>query len=307
MAQESSLKPIAQESEINMASHYISPQHIWNLFYTIFDGNEYACAGAMGNMQHESGLCSDNAENSWNTLTGITDEELTQRINNGTYDLQTFLQRSWWVNSYGFGYGLSQWTDTARRTKLWEFTKDQGLDIDSEIGQFNYITWEWTNSSSHYHQYLNDMKNATSVWSATRYYCEHYEVGAWNIKRFEYAQHWYDTFGGSSGGDYYISIQRTGNGYASVSQNTANAGDLIDLTVNPAFGETLIDLYAILVSSGMSMALSVQTGTQTFTMPSDNVEIFVEFTGTTPPTPVPTNKQSNGMPIWMYPLFRKRR
>ena len=57
-----------------MASHYVDPSAIWNLFMEIYDGNEYASAGAMGNMQWESGLYSDQAENKWNDMTGHSDE-----------------------------------------------------------------------------------------------------------------------------------------------------------------------------------------------------------------------------------------
>ena len=286
-----------------MSSHYINQQDIWNLFYTIYDGNEYACAGAMGNMQAESGLYSDNAENLWNTRTGHSDEWLTDGINNGTITKAEFLQRSWYVNAYGFGYGLSQWTDETRRTKLWEFTKDQGLDIDSQVGQFNYITWEWTNSQSHYNQYLSYMKNCTTVEQATRYYCTHYEVGAWNIDRLTYAQNWYNTFAGHTTDTYIIDLQTIGNGTATVSPTIAEQGDTITLDVTPALGENLIDIEARTMSTGQAVAIAVQTGTQTFPMPNDNIYIIVTFSGTPPvPPPAPVKKK--------YPLFlitRKRR
>lgn len=286
-----------------MASHYINPQDIWNLFYAIFDGNEYACAGAMGNMQAESGLYSDNAEDSWNEATGHTDAWLTDGINNGTITEAEFLQRSWYVNDYGFGYGLSQWTDETRRKKLWDYTIDSGLHIDSQQGQFDYITWEWTSTDSYYNQFLPYMKNAPNIESATRYYCQHYEVGSWNTDRLTYATIWYNTFaGGGGGGDYYISLSTTGNGIASVYPRTANQGDTITLDVQPASGETLLDIDARCVSSGQAVALYVQTGTQTFPMPDDNVRILVSFSGTSPPTPTPFKST--------FPLFlmkRKRR
>lgn len=307
MAQENNGKS-TPSGDNDMASHYINPQDIWNLFYAIFDGNEYACAGAMGNMQAESAFYSDNAENLWNNLTGETDEWLTQNINNGNINLSTFLQRSWWVNAYGFGYGLSQWTDTTRRTKLWEFTISQGLDIDSQQGQFNYITWEWTNSNSHYNQFLPYMKSVTNVYDATKYYLKHYEVGAWTDTRYTYALHWYNTFAGSGGGDYYISLIRTGNGEATVYPTTANAGDTITLTCTPASGESLIDIIATLISTGMSMAIAVTTGSQTFPMPADNLQIEVQFSGDTPPPvpPIPKQSKRHHMPIWMYPSLRGR-
>ena len=288
-----------------MASHYINPRDIWDLFYVIYNGNEYACAGAMGNMQAESGLYSDNAENLWNQQTGYTDEWLTQNINNGTISLSEFLQRSWWVNAYGFGYGLSQWTDTTRRTRLWNYTIDAGLDIDSQQGQFNYIQWEWLNTNSPYHSLLNSMISKRNVYDATRYYCANYEVGTWSDARYRYALNWYDTFAGGSTGSYYVSLNVTGNGTAHVSPTIAEQGDTITLTVTPAIGEQLVTLDARLVSSGQSVALSFQTGTQTFPMPADDVEITVEFSGTTPTPPLPSTRiEERKMPIWMYLCLR---
>ena len=65
-----------------MASNRLSDQDAWNFFYDLFGGNEYACAGACGNMMWETGLYTDNAENKWNEKTGHSDEWLTDRINN---------------------------------------------------------------------------------------------------------------------------------------------------------------------------------------------------------------------------------
>lgn len=296
-----------KESDLVMASHYINPQSIWNLFYEIYDGNEYACAGAMGNMQVESGLYSDQAENLWNNLTGKSDEWLTENINNGTIDLAEFLKRDWWVNAYGFGYGLSQWTTSARRTKLWDFTMNQGLPIDSEVGQFNYIKWEWLNSESSYHRLLDYMQRVDNILDATIYYCNNYEVGSWTDARYTNAVNWYNTFATGGTGRYGISLTTSGNGTATVNPRRANAGDTITLTANPASGETLIDIIARLVSTGEYMAIAVITGSQTFPMPSDDLSIYVEFSGEppTPPTPIGTTKKHR-MPIWMYPSLRRR-
>ena len=312
MAHESNLKPIAQESELEMASHHVSELKVWNFFMGLFNGNEYAAAGACGNMQWESGLYSDNAENSWNKKFGLTDEWLTEQINTGQMTLATFLQQSWWVNNYGFGYGLSQWTDTTRRTKLWnDFTIGQGYNIDDEDKQLDYIEWEFTSPNSHYSQFRQGMIDAQSIHEATVYYLNNYEIGAWNDKREEYAKHFYYTYGSSAG----LSIQTgsTGNGTISVSDRTPQAGDTITLRCIPAAGETLLDIEARIISSGQAMALSV-TEIQTFPMPNESVYIFATFSGTTPPTPYPPQpyppyiiNTSKSMPIWEYPVIKNRR
>lgn len=288
-----------------MASHYVNPQDVWDLFYTIYDGNEFACAGALGNMQAESGFYSDNAENLWNQLTGHSDEWLTQGINDDSITEAEFLQRSWYVNAYGFGYGLSQWTDETRRRKLWDFTKDNGLDIDSQIGQFNYIRWEWLDEDSHYHQFLPYMKTVGTIYQATKYYCDNYEVGTWNSDRLTYAIHWYDQFaGGGGGGDYYIDLHKTGNGTATVSPTTANQGDTITLYVQPDPGEILEELEATGARTGQSVAVAFQTGYQTFSMPNESVYIRVKFSGESPVPPTPTI--TGKMPLYMMLKRRQR-
>lgn len=287
-----------------MASHYINPQDIWNLFYAIYDGNEYACAGAMGNMQAESGLYSDNAENSWNNMTGHTDEWLTDGINDGTITEAEFLQTSWYVNAYGFGYGLSQWTDETRRSLLWDFTIDRGFDIDSQTAQFEYITWEWTNTSSYYNQFLPYMKSVNNIYDATRYYCDKYERGTYTDLRRQYAQHWYDTFAGGGTGEHYISLSVTGNGTSTVYPRIANQGDTITLEANPSTGESVNNIEGRCINSGQAIALYVQSGSQTFPMPDDDVIISVEFSGTSPPLP-PTPTHRSKLPIYM--MLKQRR
>lgn len=283
-----------------MASHHASEQLVWDTFMAIYGGNEYAAAGACGNMQAESGLYSDNAENSWNSMTGHSDEWLTERINDGRIDLTEFLKREWWVNSYGFGYGLSQWTDTTRRTKLWEWTVSAGYDIDDVQRQLDYITWEWTDSSSYYNRFLNDMKAMTDVESATRYYCRHYEVGAWNSSRLTYAEYFYRTY---ATGSLHIDVSVSGNGTASVDDYFPQIGQTITLTCIPASGETLIDIDARTIS-GYSVAIDPTLLQQTFTMPNESIIIAVTFSGTTPPTPVTSANKRKRMPIWMYPYRR---
>lgn len=283
----------------NMASHHVSEQKVWDFFVALFDGNEYAAAGACGNMQVESGLCSDNAENLWNQRTGHSDEWLTSNINDGTIDLTTFLQRSWWVNAYGFGYGLSQWTTSARRTMLWDRTITLGLDIDDEDAQLGYIQWEFTDGP--YSSVRTAMIAATSIEEATRIYCDRYEVGTWTTARLTNATHFYDTY---ATGDTrkFITVRTSGNGTAVANPNRANAGETIELTCTPATGESLLDIIGTTVT-GYSVALAVQLY-QTFPMPSESMYIDVEFTGTPPTPPTPTGIKRKGMPIWMYPSLR---
>ena len=48
-------------------------------------GNPYGVAGLMGNLQAESGLRPDNLQNSYEKKLGMTDEEYTAAVDNGSY------------------------------------------------------------------------------------------------------------------------------------------------------------------------------------------------------------------------------
>ena len=298
-----------------MASHHVSEQKVWDFFVSLFNGNEYAAAGACGNMQSESGLYSDNAENAWNDMTGHSDAWLTTRINNNltgaspTISLSEFLQKSWYVNSYGFGYGLSQWTSSGRRTGLWNRTIDVGIPIDDEDVQLSYVAYEFNNA---YSSVKTAMIAATSVDEATRIYCRRYEGGSWNQTRLDNANYFYNTYSGTSTGQYNIYVSVTGSGTAYVNPTSVDVGDTYDLTVTPASGESLVDIVAREIATGLAVAIAVQTGTQTIPMRSNSdIQINVEFTGTTPPPPPPppvppVTGFRKHMPIWEYPRFKRR-
>lgn len=291
-----------------MASNRISEQTVWDFFVTLFNGNEYAAAGACGNMQSESGLYTDNCENSWNSLTGISDEQATQNCNDGTWDLDYFLydnttsadRSAWWVNSYGWGYGLSQWTTTARRTRLWELTIDSGYDIDNGERQLLLIEEEFNGS---YSSVKEAMINATSIEQATRIYCNRYEVGTWSDSRLENANYFYNTYAGGGTG-YFTTINVEGNGTATASPVRAEEGATVTLTAVPSTGATF-DGFTV-ISGGVTID-TPSLLQATFVMGTSNVVIQASFSGGSPtPTPTGEKTKKHKMPIWMYPSIRFR-
>ena len=60
-----------------------------------------AIAGVMGNLFAESGLISTNLQDNFEDSLGMTDEQYTQAVDNGSYT--NFVNDS-------AGYGLAQWT-----------------------------------------------------------------------------------------------------------------------------------------------------------------------------------------------------
>lgn len=96
-----------------------------------------AVAGIMGNLQAESGLTSNNLQNSGNKKLGMTDEEYTKAVNNGSYTN---------FGSDRIGYGLAQWTSSNRKKALWDLAKSKGKSISDLDVQLDYL-WSELNGS----------------------------------------------------------------------------------------------------------------------------------------------------------------
>lgn len=118
-------------------------------------GNPYGVAGAMGNIEAESGLISNNLQNSVEKRLGMTDEEYTAAVDNGSY--KNF------CTDRG-GYGLCQWTSAGRKTGLLNFAKSKGVSIGNEDMQIEWLLHELRTS---YKGVLSALKGAKSVKEAS--------------------------------------------------------------------------------------------------------------------------------------------
>lgn len=89
--------------------------------------NVAAACGAIANLYKESGLLSNNVENTFTNKTGMTDEEYTSKVNSGEYTKDQFCNDA-------AGYGLCQWTYWSRKEALYDFAvsycKEKGLKFD---------------------------------------------------------------------------------------------------------------------------------------------------------------------------------
>ena len=156
------------------------------LWFSLIDAgySECAVAGALGNIYAESGIIANNLQNTCEERLG-SDEEYTNRINSGNYSLEDFMTDS-------AGYGLCQWTTGGRKKGLYEYTIEQGYNIDSVDKQILYFLAEITGkgeaaefisgrrtagaiknegiTSTH-----DDWANATSVDNATLYFMRFFE------------------------------------------------------------------------------------------------------------------------------------
>ena len=90
-------------------------------------------AGLMGNMAAESGLDSQNLQNSANARLGMSDAEYTAAVDNGSY--------SNFAND-GAGYGLVQHTSVGRKQGLYNYAKAKGTSIGDVDTQVEYVVSE---------------------------------------------------------------------------------------------------------------------------------------------------------------------
>lgn len=88
-----------------------------------------AC-GLMGNMQAESAMRANNAQDG---MTKLTDAEYTAQTDNGTYT--NFVRDA-------VGYGLCQWTYWTRKQNLLNFAKQKGVSIGDETMQVEFAIQE---------------------------------------------------------------------------------------------------------------------------------------------------------------------
>lgn len=129
-------------------------ENIYNRLMTEIK-NPYGAAGAMGNIEAESGLRSYNLQNSVEKRLGMTDEEYTAAVDNGSY--------ADFCTDRG-GYGLCQWTSAGRKTGLLNFAKSKGVSIGNEDMQIEWLLHELRTS---YKGVLSTLKTAKSVKEAS--------------------------------------------------------------------------------------------------------------------------------------------
>lgn len=131
-------------------------KYIWDKLNKAI-GNEIGVAGLMGNLQAESGLRPNNLQNSFEKKLGMTDEQYTQAVNNGTYSREQFSKDS-------AGYGLTQWTHWTRKQNLYDYAKQHKAGIADLDMQIDFLIQELKTS---YKGVFNALKTAKSIKQAS--------------------------------------------------------------------------------------------------------------------------------------------
>lgn len=160
-------------------------KEIWD-FFKSKGLNDYAVAGLMGNLYAESGLKAYNLQNTYNTRLGMTDEEYTAAVDNGSYS--NFVRD-------GAGYGLAQWTFWSRKQALYDFAKKAGKSIGDLTMQMDFL-WQELQG---YTKVMNELRKIDSVRAASDVVLINYErpadqSEAMKQRRAEFGQGYYEQY-----------------------------------------------------------------------------------------------------------------
>lgn len=137
-------------------------------------------AGAMGNMQHESGIEFNRVESDFSADRSAS-KQYTNDVNSGAVSESAFVNnqspRSSWPHinghEYGPGYGLVQWTSPGRKQGLYNLAKQNNTSIDDPQTSMDWL-WQELQSSS-YAPTLNAMKEGSSVRAVSDVFLHNFE------------------------------------------------------------------------------------------------------------------------------------
>lgn len=130
------------------------PETIWK-FFKNKGLTDSGIAGLMGNLYAESALLPNNLQNSYSSKLGLSDEQYTAQVDNGTYT--NFVRDS-------AGYGLAQWTYYARKQNLLDYAKSKNKSIGDLNTQLEFLYKELSESFS---KVLKVLKTTNSVDEAS--------------------------------------------------------------------------------------------------------------------------------------------
>lgn len=146
--------PAPAPAPVPQPTTYKDDKFVWDRLNTVIN-NDYGVAGLMGNLQAESGVRSNNLENSYEKKLGMSDEAYMTAVDNGSYT--NFVHDS-------AGYGLAQWTYWTRKQNLLSFAKAKNASIADLAMQVDFLLNEL---GTYYKGVLTQLQTATSVQQAS--------------------------------------------------------------------------------------------------------------------------------------------
>lgn len=204
-------------------------ERIWDYLMSKL-GNAYGTAGLMGNLYAESGLRSNNLQNSFEKNLKMNDREYTEAVDSGAYSRDRFIRD-------GAGYGLAQWTFWTRKENLYNFKGSRSIaDLDMQLD------FLWDELSHGYKGIMQALQRAVSVYDASTVVLTQFErpadqSEAMKQKRASYAQRYFDAYARqTAGGSFLVKIMadilnvRKGPGIDFPVTTTVKKGEVYTIT-----------------------------------------------------------------------------
>lgn len=151
--------------------------------------HEAACA-MLGNWEAESALRPDNVEDRLHTNTGMSDEEYTAAVDNGSYPN---------FAGDGYGYGYYQLTYAPRKLNYLSFAKEMGTSIGDGKTQTAFAIHELM-TEGEYTGLYSFLCTTNDLYTATSRICKEFERPAVNnvAERYGYAKTWAKVLSGQT-------------------------------------------------------------------------------------------------------------
>lgn len=126
--------------------------------------SDIAICGIMGNLQQESGLLSNNLQNTYNSSLGLSDSDYTNLVNIGSYTREQFITDN-------AAYGLGQWKVENRKAELYDFAMANGTTVDDLNMQLNFM---WAEIEAE-EGLIDELNSCTTVEDATYTFARDFE------------------------------------------------------------------------------------------------------------------------------------
>ena len=139
-------------------------ERVWN--YLISQGlTKEGAASIMGNFEAESAVRANNLQNTYEKSLGMSDEEYTSAVDNGTYT--NFIHDS-------AGYGLGQWTHHERKQRFMDYMKAHNAPSIGDLNsQLNFFVDDEMNK--HYSSMFNEFKSSNDIDAMTKRFMFEFE------------------------------------------------------------------------------------------------------------------------------------
>ena len=228
-------------------------EKIWRYLRSMGYSKE-ATAAIMGSLVNESGLKSNNLQDTYNKSLGYSDSAYTDAVNKGFYSRSKF-------TSDEAGYGLAQWTYGSRKASLYDATVSKGRSVDNLKDQLDLLNREVSETPG----LGNALKNATSISDANKLFISGFEkpYGYENENSAHYSTRL------DSAHKFYNQYKGTGRGYKNrINTNLINESGRARNDVNsPAIvtGSGTTVSYAAFLEAIVNILMSISDNTDALT------------------------------------------